>query len=115
MRLYPEVTASISESWQTGKWRDEVPLEELSPVWADWENAPDRHFYVDEVARTTAGRYVLPKRWIIVDKKECAEAHPVYFSERVSYTALRLIFTLNAYTAREVSRKKRGNHPRSST
>jgi hypothetical protein len=86
MQVYPEVTSLISESWQTGKWCDEVPLVELSLMWADWENAPDRHFYVDEVACTKAGKYVIPKRWIVVDKKECAEAHPVKFSKRVSHT-----------------------------
>ena len=48
MHLYPEVTPSISELWQMGKWRNEVPLEELTPMWADWENAPEHHFYVDE-------------------------------------------------------------------
>jgi hypothetical protein len=77
MRLYPEVTSSISESWQTGKWRDEVPLEELSPMWADWESSPDRHFYVGELTRTKAGRYVLPKRWITVGREEYAEAQNV--------------------------------------
>ncbi|KAF9779424.1 hypothetical protein BJ322DRAFT_1167239 [Thelephora terrestris] len=82
MCLYPEVTSSISESWQAGKWRDEVPLDELSPMWADWESSPERHFYVNEVACTKAGKYILPKRWIVVNKKEYAECNPVYFSER---------------------------------
>ena len=86
MRLYPEVTSSISESWQTGKWRDEVPLDELSPMWANWDSAPEHHFYVDEVARTKTGKYILPKRWIIINETECVEGHPVYFSERVSCT-----------------------------
>ena len=64
-------------------------------MWADWENAPERHFYVDKVARTTAGQYMFPKRWIIVNDKVCAEGHPVYFSKRVSCTRLCLIRTLN--------------------
>lgn len=90
MQVYPEVTSLVSESWQTGKWRDEVPLEELSPMWADWENAPDRHFYVDEVACTKMGKYILPKRWIVVDKKEYTEGHSVSFSKSVSYTKTHL-------------------------
>lgn len=103
MHLYPEVASSISESWQAGKWRDEVPLDELSPMWADWETSPDRHFYVDEVACTKAGKYILPKRWIVVNKKECAEGHPIYFSERVSLTRFSLIHILNPRLEREVS------------
>jgi len=86
MHVYPEITSSINESWQTGKWCNEVPLEELSPMWANWETAPDRHFYVEEVACTITGQYILPKRWIVIDKKEYAEGHPVYFSQRVSFT-----------------------------
>lgn len=107
MRLYPEVTTSISESWQTGKWCDEVPLEDLSPMWADWKTAPDRHFYVDEVACTKAGEYVFPKRWVVVNGEECAEGHPVYFSERVSCPKLSLICVLNICLETEVSSQKR--------
>ncbi|KAF9780518.1 hypothetical protein BJ322DRAFT_1011992 [Thelephora terrestris] len=92
MCLYPEVTSSISESWQAGKWREEVPLDELSPMWADWEASPEQHFYVNEVACTRAGKYILPKRWIVVDKKEYTEGNPVYFSERVSCTRVSLIY-----------------------
>ena len=95
MQPYPEVTSLVSESWQTGKWRDEVPLEELSPMWADWENAPDHHFYVNEVACTKAGQYILPKQWIIIDKKECAEDHPIYFSKRVSHIKYLSSMSLN--------------------
>jgi len=111
MQVYPEITSSISESWQTGKWRDEVPLEELSPMWADWENSPDRHFYVDEVARTEAGEYILPKRWIIVDKKECVEGHPVYFSERVSRPGNPPGLSLKTVPEREVSDQEERNSP----
>jgi hypothetical protein len=103
MQVYPEITSSISESWQTGKWCNKVPLEELSPMWADWENSPDRHFYVDEVAYTKAGKYIIPKRWVLVDKKECVEGHPVYLSERVSHTAHQPDLSLNTFPAKEIS------------
>lgn len=83
INLYPEITSSISKSWQTGKWLNEVPLEELTPMWADWEGAPNRHFYVEEVACTTSGQYIFPRRWVVVDDQECAEGHPVHFSKRV--------------------------------
>ena len=71
-------------------------------MWADWENTPERHFYVDEVACTTAGQYMLPKRWITVDNKVCAEGHPVHFSKRVSSRQLFSIHT----GSETVSRKK---------
>lgn len=102
MCLYPEVTSSISESWQTGKWCDEVSLEELTPMWADWKNAPDRHFYVEEVACTETGQYILPKRWIVANNQEFAESHPVYFSQRVSRTECPCNHTLNIYSERKV-------------
>jgi hypothetical protein len=35
MMVYPEVTSTITESWQAGKWLDEVALDELTPMWAD--------------------------------------------------------------------------------
>ena len=54
-------------------------------MWADWENTPDRHFYIEEVACTKTGQYILPKRWIIINKKVCAEGHPVYLSKHVSH------------------------------
>lgn len=59
-------------------------------MWADWGTAPDRHFYVDEIARTEEGSFIVPKQWIIVDKVECAEGHPVYFSKTVSRTKFHL-------------------------
>jgi hypothetical protein len=57
-------------------------------MWADWESSPDRHFYVGELTRTKAGRYILPKRWITVGREEYAEAHPVYFSKQVRRSKL---------------------------
>lgn len=109
MNVYPEITSSISESWQTGKWCEEVPLEELSPMWADWDKSPDRHFYVNEVARIRSGKpgkYFLPKRWVVVDGKECAEGYRVRFSKRVSYLEHKLDppqtwFQKNKYRVRE--------------
>src|SRR5882762_8380861 len=113
MHLYPEVTSSISKLWQMGKWCNEVPLNELSPMWADWENVLERHFYVDKVAHTKAGWYILPKRWIVVDKKECAEGHPVYFSKHVSRTETHLTSTLNTCLERQVSGQNGRDHSHS--
>jgi len=81
--VYPEITPKVTEFWQAGKWVDEVPLEELTPMWADWERDPDRHFYVGEIARTRRGEYMIPKRWVIFDGEEYAEVSKVRFSETV--------------------------------
>lgn len=81
--VYPEVTSTISESWQAGKWFGEVGLDELTPMWADWQRSPDRHFYVNEVAGTKDGRYVVPRRWIVYDGEEYAEAQLVSIDDLV--------------------------------
>jgi len=82
--VYPEVTSTIIESWQAGKWLDEVALDELTPMWADWQHSPDRHFYVNEVARTRDGGYLVPRRWVIHNGEEYAEAQLVSIDGLVS-------------------------------
>jgi hypothetical protein len=81
--LYPEITAKVAEFWQAGKWVDEVPPEELTPMWADWDRDPDRHFYVGEIARTRMGEYVVPRRWVTFDGEEHAEVRKVQFNATV--------------------------------
>ena len=83
MKIYLEVTSVVAESWQVGKWVDEVVLSELTPMWADWECSPDRHFYVNEVACTRDDRYLVPRRWIVYNGKEHAEAHTATFNHQV--------------------------------
>ena len=83
--LYPEVTSTISESWQAGKWVDEVALNELTPMWADWRRSPGRHFYVNEVARTKDGRYLVPRRWVLVDGKEHTDAQLASIDSQVCF------------------------------
>lgn len=43
-------------------------------MWANWENSPEKHFYVCEVAQLTDGRFVLPLRFVIFEKTENVEA-----------------------------------------
>lgn len=35
-------------------------------MWADFEHAPDTHFYIKEVARLRNGLYVIPMKWVCV-------------------------------------------------
>lgn len=83
MMLYPEITSTVAESWQAGKWVDEVAFDELTPMWADWKWSPDRHFYVNEVARIRNGEYLVPKRWIIYNGEEYTDAHQVSINNQV--------------------------------
>ncbi|KDR77189.1 hypothetical protein GALMADRAFT_267364 [Galerina marginata CBS 339.88] len=80
IEIYPEITSKISESWQAGKYTSEVKPDQLTPMWANWKRSPSKHFYVNEIAQTYEGKYVIPVRWIIFEKKEHAEVkmpHPV--------------------------------------
>jgi len=83
MAIYPEVTSTVAESWQAGKWVNEVALDELTPMWADWRRSPNRHFYVNEVACTMDGRYIVPKRWIVYNGEEHADAQLASIDDRV--------------------------------
>jgi len=84
LRVYPEISSTISESWQAEKWLNDVDLDELSPMWADWKHASHRHFYVKEVAQTRNGEFVIPMRWIIYEKQEQVECYRVQYNEEVS-------------------------------
>lgn len=55
----------------------EMDLDHLSPMWADWKGNPHRHFYVKELARLKHGQLVIPLRWIIVDGVVHADAFAV--------------------------------------
>ncbi|KAK0447904.1 uncharacterized protein EV420DRAFT_1252490, partial [Desarmillaria tabescens] len=65
---YPEIGGAICETWQAAKWLEEIELEELSPMWANWESVIDRHrhFYVRELAQTSDSSYVVLLRWVTV-------------------------------------------------
>ena len=61
---------SISESWQAEKYTQEVPDDQLTPMWADWKNSPHKHFYVCKIAQLKDDTFVLPLRWVIYKKAE---------------------------------------------
>ena len=83
MVLYPEETSTIAESWQAGKWVNELVLNELTPMWADWQRDPHRHFYVNEIARMKDGRYIIPRRWVTCNGEEHADAHLASINSQV--------------------------------
>ncbi|THH15683.1 hypothetical protein EW146_g4834 [Bondarzewia mesenterica] len=67
IHLYLDITPTICEPWQAGKWIHEVPLDDLGPMWADWTNAGHQHFYTQEIAQLSSGEFVIPLRWITVN------------------------------------------------
>ncbi|KAJ7898975.1 hypothetical protein B0H13DRAFT_1622990, partial [Mycena leptocephala] len=76
LHFYPEIT-TISESWQAEKWVKEVENDDLSPMWANWEGALHRHFYVKELAQCQNGKYLVPLKWIVFQKQVHCDAYLV--------------------------------------
>jgi hypothetical protein len=60
-----------------------VDIDDLSPMWADWENRPHVHYYIKELAQLDDGRYVVPMKWITINGEVHAEAHSIIYSEQV--------------------------------
>ncbi|KAJ7862811.1 hypothetical protein B0H14DRAFT_2260412, partial [Mycena olivaceomarginata] len=79
IHVYPEVAGPISEFWQSDKWKTEIDLDELSPMWANCEDKSKshRHFYIKELAQLHDGTYVVPLRWITVNNTVHADVHDV--------------------------------------
>ncbi|KAF8525879.1 hypothetical protein BU17DRAFT_74293 [Hysterangium stoloniferum] len=61
----PYITEVISESWQAGKYVNEVKPEQLTPMWADWKGSLSKHFYVNKIAQLRDGQFVIPLCWVI--------------------------------------------------
>ncbi|KAG9079195.1 hypothetical protein FRC06_007889, partial [Ceratobasidium sp. 370] len=75
---YPEDSGNyLSESWQAKKWREDAPLDQLTPVYAQG----GKLYYVNELARLHDGTFVIPKRWIIRNSVLTADCWPVEWVE----------------------------------
>ncbi|KAJ7715042.1 hypothetical protein B0H16DRAFT_1477673 [Mycena metata] len=77
LHFYPEITTTISESWQAAKWVNEIEDDDLSPMWSDWEGASHRHFYVKELAQCGDEKYCVPLRWFVFNKRIHCDAYLV--------------------------------------
>ncbi|KAJ6601581.1 hypothetical protein B0H10DRAFT_2196213 [Mycena sp. CBHHK59/15] len=86
-----EVAGPISESWQAWKWTTEVSDYDLSPMWADWtnKNKSHGHFYIKELARQLDGTYVVPVRWVTVDRVVHADVQYVDHTKNFKIDATR--------------------------
>ncbi|KAJ7827689.1 hypothetical protein B0H14DRAFT_3144540 [Mycena olivaceomarginata] len=67
----------VSESWQAEKYVKEIEDDDLSPMWANWDGASHRHFYIKELAQSKDGKYHVPLKWIIYKKQVHCDAYLV--------------------------------------
>ncbi|CAK5263889.1 unnamed protein product [Mycena citricolor] len=75
LTLYPEITNTVAEVWQAEKYLKEIDIDGLSPMWANWAQAPNNHFYVKEIAQRRDGDYVLALKWVIYQQQVHVEAY----------------------------------------
>ncbi|KAH9947059.1 hypothetical protein B0H21DRAFT_856845 [Amylocystis lapponica] len=83
IQVYPEVGCPVSEFYHGEKWQhvkdDELDLNQL--MWADWVNAPHKHFYIKELAELRDGRLIIPLKWLVErDVGESFDGHLVAYN-----------------------------------
>lgn len=88
--MYPEIPEDgvIREIWHAEKWRKNMDLDILSPMYA----APLKHYYVNEAARLGDGRIVVPIRWVQFRGRIYADAFNVSINDQVRLFPLQLSF-----------------------
>lgn len=110
IHFYPEISSTIAESWQAAKYVDEVALDELSPMWADWDSSPYRHFYIKELAQCQNGHFVIPFKWIVYTDTVHCEAYSVIQEQVTDRVQIRVNLTdLNCLVRYIYGRRARGD------
>ncbi|KDN33741.1 hypothetical protein RSAG8_13172, partial [Rhizoctonia solani AG-8 WAC10335] len=72
--FYPEDSGdTLAESWQAKKWKEAIPLEQLTPMYSNG----GKSYYVNELARLHDGSYVIPQKWITRNGVLTADCWPV--------------------------------------
>ncbi|KAJ6632090.1 hypothetical protein B0H10DRAFT_2159562 [Mycena sp. CBHHK59/15] len=96
IQVYPEITEHVSEFNQVGKWTKEIDLNDLSPMWANWERKSDKHFYVKELAQLESGQFVILMRWVTVKKEVHVDVYHVMHYPEVGVLFLQHIQPLTS-------------------
>ncbi|KAJ7796350.1 hypothetical protein B0H14DRAFT_2620035 [Mycena olivaceomarginata] len=86
IRVYPEIPEDgiIREIWHAQKWRKDMDLDNLSPMYA----GQYCHFYVNELAHLKTGELVIPIRWVKFKNTVCADAFKVEINSEGLATVL---------------------------
>ncbi|KAJ7053538.1 hypothetical protein C8F01DRAFT_1375116 [Mycena amicta] len=79
IHVYPEIPEDgvIREIWHAQKWRKDLDLKALSPMY----DAGEKHYFVDELARQKNGAYVIPVRWVLYRSSVYADSYTVRINE----------------------------------
>ncbi|KAJ6608964.1 hypothetical protein B0H10DRAFT_2166458 [Mycena sp. CBHHK59/15] len=79
IHLYPEIPedGSIREIWHAQKWRKNMNLDILSPMY----DAGATHYYVKEVSLLKTGNFVVPIRWVLFCGRVYADAFSIIFND----------------------------------
>ncbi|KAH8107680.1 hypothetical protein BXZ70DRAFT_884608 [Cristinia sonorae] len=95
---FVEIADSLSEFFQ-GKQLQCEDLDRLQLMWYDEERAPDRHFFIKEVARLDDGHLVIPLMWVCVKQEDGQQVHyegiGLSFADDREYLVYRLKLTSN--------------------
>ncbi|KAJ7828915.1 hypothetical protein B0H14DRAFT_2594361 [Mycena olivaceomarginata] len=86
IRVYPEIPEDgvIREIWHAQKWRKDMDLDNLSPMYA----GQYCHFYVNELARLKTGEPAIPIRWVKFKNAVCADTFKVEINSEGLATVL---------------------------
>ncbi|KAJ7444523.1 hypothetical protein B0H11DRAFT_1746826 [Mycena galericulata] len=100
IHVYPEVSGPVSEFWKAGKWTSEIDIDDLCPMWADWQNKSNshRHFFIKELAQLHDGTFVVPLRWVTVANVVHADVQDVQFKK----TSRGFFFDIQPATIRRI-------------